>query len=154
MRIEGPSGWRIVVSFLPRGCRGFRALADPNTITVAHRCIPIWPAESSEKIPDASKRRKAEAFQSFAPKMAGINQRLEEACERPLQIAEFLGGRLYTGPMFVKYNSVLRRHTKVPFMEKAFWTLCDGNAYVTTLHAINSVLVNWQPARKPFRQLE
>ena len=52
------------------------------------------------------------------------------------------GARLYTGPMFVKYNAVLRGHgSPIPFLRKGFDDLCMGNTYTTTLHVINSSIV-------------
>ena len=35
-------------------------------------------------------------------------QQLAEIEEPPLMLAEAMGARLYTGPLFVKYNAVLR----------------------------------------------
>jgi len=53
----------------------------------------------------------------------------------------FVGARLYTGPMFVKYNTVLRACSgKVEFLVVQAKALCAGNKYSTTLHVINSAL--------------
>ena len=54
--------------------------------------------------------------------------------EPALLLTEALGGRLYTGPMFVKYNDLLRGFG--PNLAG-----CLGNRYVTTTHVINSCLV-------------
>ena len=55
--------------------------------------------------------------------------------------AEIIAGRLYTGPTFEKYNSILRKFTKAPFLVDKCNRLCAGNSYTTTIHAINSALI-------------
>ena len=49
--------------------------------------------------------------------------------------------RLYTGPMYFKYNNVLRGVSvpgcKAP-LEQLFRDLCKGNKYTNTLHAITA----------------
>ena len=68
--------------------------------------------------------------------------RLREIKEPPLIIEEGFGARLYTGPLFVKYNGVLRGiDSSVPFLRAQFEERCMGNKYTTTLHAINSAIV-------------
>jgi hypothetical protein len=52
---------------------------------------------------------------------------LPEARAAGLLLAEVAGARLYTGPMYVCYNNVLRARTR--------------GKYVTTLHAINSAVI-------------
>ena len=70
------------------------------------------------------------------------NSRLRELGEPPTTIDEVIGMRLYTGPLFVKYNSVLRGlDSAVPFLRDQFEKLCKQNKYTTTLHAINSAIV-------------
>ena len=57
---------------------------------------------------------------------------------------ELLGGRLYTGPMYQKYNAVLRGYGDAPgstFLADTARKLTRGNKYVTTIHAINSVVI-------------
>ena len=57
---------------------------------------------------------------------------------------ELLGGRLYTGPMYQKYNAVLRGYGDAPgstFLADAARKLTKGNRYVTTIHAINSAVI-------------
>lgn len=55
--------------------------------------------------------------------------------EAGLTFEEVLALRLYTGPMFVKYNASLRGF---PSMS---WKALKGNRYATTLHAITSGIV-------------
>merc|ERR1719174_3356124 len=53
---------------------------------------------------------------------------------------EFEGARLYTGPMYLKYNAVLRG-LQFDFARPVFEELCQGNLYTTTIHAINSCVI-------------
>ena len=49
---------------------------------------------------------------------------------------------MYTGPCFVKYNTVLRGlQSSISFFKNKFIELCSGNKYTTTLHVINSSCV-------------
>ena len=74
--------------------------------------------------------------------LAEKNAQLEKIGEPALALAEVLGARLYTGPMFFKYNSVLRGlGSDVSFLRSRFETLCLGNTYATTLHVINSAVI-------------
>lgn len=70
-----------------------------------------------------------------------------------LQKAELLAARLYTGPLYQKYNACLRG-IEVKAMEGRWMELCMGNRYTTTLHVINSAVVKLgklQPAMKVYR---
>ena len=59
-----------------------------------------------------------------------------------MTLPELIGGRLYTGPMYASYNAVLRgKDSAVPVLREQFESICLGNTYTTTLHAINSLLV-------------
>eukprot|EP00964_Phaeocystis_antarctica_P052885 scaffold30992_cov59-Phaeocystis_antarctica.AAC.1 len=74
--------------------------------------------------------------------LAEKNAQLEKISEPALALAEIIGARLYTGPMFFKYNNVLRGlESDVPFLRSQFEKLCLGNTYATTLHVINSAVV-------------
>jgi len=77
------------------------------------------------------------------PRLAENNARLQEMDEEILLEAEMIGGRLYTGPSFQKYNAVLRalvKNAAEPFTRQ-FQELCQGNRYTTTIHVINSLIV-------------
>ena len=67
-------------------------------------------------------------------RMAELNRRLSELKHDGLSIEEVVSARLYTGPMFVKYNDLLRGFG-------AALEGCKGNAYVSTTHGINSAVV-------------
>ena len=72
------------------------------------------------------------------------NERLTRAGHVKMIFEEFVAGRLYTGPMYHKYNTVLRGLTDPkPKGEMAtkLHTLCRGNTYSTTLHVINSAVL-------------
>ena len=62
--------------------------------------------------------------------------------QAPLSVHEFVATRLYTGPMFLKYNAVLRGcDTNVPALAERFRALCRGNRYASSIHCINSAIV-------------
>jgi hypothetical protein len=56
----------------------------------------------------AGLQRKAIPLKEMEGRMDGINARLTERRFAPMIVEELVGGRLYTGPMYEKYNSVLR----------------------------------------------
>lgn len=68
-----------------------------------------------------------------------MNSKLDDIGESPLQMSGFVCLRLYTGPMYFKYNTVLRGVSvpgcKAP-LEAMFMKLCQGNKYTNTLHCI------------------
>ena len=66
------------------------------------------------------------------------NVRLRETGSSELIVEEVLAGRLYTGPMYEKYNAVLRAKSGNEFLMGKCAKQCKGNLYVTTIHAINS----------------
>ena len=91
------------------------------------------------------------------------NAQLRTMSEPEMSTEEALGLRLYTGPLFVKYNAVLRGlNSLVPFLQAQVVKLCcsaeaserfaageatyeevkpRANIYTTTLHVINSGIV-------------
>uniref|UniRef100_A0A7S3AUF5 Mono(ADP-ribosyl)transferase n=1 Tax=Haptolina ericina TaxID=156174 RepID=A0A7S3AUF5_9EUKA len=69
------------------------------------------------------------------------NSKLAAIGTDPLVLVEFIGARLYTGPCYRKYNSVLRGVSgQVPFLLEAWKELCSGNKYETTLHVISAAI--------------
>ena len=100
--------------------------------------------------------RKPKPPSEFALKLDARNKQLEAIDIGKLCMQEFHAARLYTGPMFMKYNAVLRGlgeermpnvTSKVLFenMKK----LCGDSRYVTTLHCINSAIVKLSRLAKP-----
>ena len=77
--------------------------------------------------------RKPLPLEVLAKRVRDINGRLEALQEPAILTEEAFAARLYTGPMFVKYNDLLRGFG--PALAG-----CKGNCYVTTTHAINSVI--------------
>lgn len=56
--------------------------------------------------------------------------------------------------MYYKYNAVLRSKTRNAYLMSTFKELCEGNTYVTTIHAINSAVIKLSkltPAGKVYR---
>lgn len=94
-----------------------------------------WPAESKPKGDEgatAMDGREAKALNTFEAMWAVIDERLEKLKEYPLREEEFFCARLYTGPMFTKYNASLRG-VGIPTLKAHFEKLCLGNMYTTTL---------------------
>jgi hypothetical protein len=69
------------------------------------------------------------------------NCRLRKEGHNELIEEEVLAGRLYTGPMYQKYNAVLRACTEDPYLVDCAKKICKGNSYATTIHAINSAVI-------------
>lgn len=63
-----------------------------------------------------------------------LNARLEKERLTPIQLTEALCARMWTGPMYVKYQAILRG-------SGSEYQACLGNGYTTTLHCINSAVV-------------
>ena len=78
---------------------------------------------------------------SLRPVLHELNRRLKRLeCARASE-DELMGARLYTGPMYVKYNATLRGVRSSKAAEFARWyASCRGNRYATSLHVINSAL--------------
>jgi len=78
----------------------------------------------------------------FRPQWDEMNAKLANAGEPPLARGGFVALRLYTGPMFFKYNNVLRGvgPHKIPPLAEVFEKLCKGNRYTNTLHAITAAI--------------
>ena len=69
--------------------------------------------------------------------------------EQPLDFAGFVGLRLYTGPMYVKYNTILRAKSGlVPALAARAEEMCLGNLYPSTLQ----VRRPWHGRTKPLRE--
>ena len=101
-----------------------------------------WPKEGKLTGSMASRRRQPLPLAQLATRVDGKNKRLAAAKEPLLIHAEAVGARLYTGPMFVKYNAVLRGYgSAIDFLRGQFESLCQHNTYTTTLHIINSSIV-------------
>lgn len=69
-----------------------------------------------------------------------MNVLLSHAKQPPLLLEELIGVRLLTGPMFEKYNAVLRACANAQSPRPNADDLRRGNRYATTLHVIRSAL--------------
>ena len=86
-------------------------------------------------------RRKPISFKELEQRVEERNDMLAACKHTPMVIDEAIAGRLYSGPMFEKYNAVLRSFTMNEFLVAKCQWLCMGNKYVTTIHAINSCVI-------------
>ena len=57
---------------------------------------------------DAKERRQPKLFKEFLETLAQVNQMLKDRGEPELRESELIGIRMHTGPMYEKYNAVLR----------------------------------------------
>ena len=90
--------------------------------------------------PNVATSRRPHQFDSFRAELRRRNADLSAAGQPPVTREEFYGARLYTSPMYLKYNAVLRGR-QFESVRPAFEALCDGNLYATTLHCINSAII-------------
>ena len=70
---------------------------------------------------------------AFDASLADVNSILRGFKVPPLRSEEVIGCRLYTGPLFEKYNAVLRRRSEVPYFVDNYKKKCKGNLYATTI---------------------
>ena len=76
---------------------------------------------------------------AFESELRVVNGKLRGAGTSPVNLNEFVGCRLYTGPMYTKYNRVLRT---LGFASKPGAKPARvENRYTTTLHVINSAVI-------------
>ena len=110
-----------------------------------------WPRESRLEEAGrefASRMRVPTPLEAFEKQRADFHRRVRELTGGSFTREALIGGRLYTGPLFVKYNAVLRgkQRNAPPFAVGRLEGLCgaapDTNLYVTTLHVINTALVS------------
>ncbi|KAL1515285.1 hypothetical protein AB1Y20_001928 [Prymnesium parvum] len=121
---------------------------------------PLWPAENPSSLAGLTTRT-PKPLHSFTPQLEQHNKKLAEIGQDQVQHVEMLAARLYTGPMFVKYNAVLRG-LQLHSCRSLFVKLCcsasvankfeakainfddamqQANLYSTTILAINSAVV-------------
>ncbi|KAL1523174.1 hypothetical protein AB1Y20_018129 [Prymnesium parvum] len=115
---------------------------------IGGRLAELGVAEAPEErrgAEEATRRKGAAAARplgSFAAELHQVNMRLLKLGEVQLLMDEVLAGRLYTGPLFHKYNLVLRGGKgAAPLLRRELEGTCRGNQYVTTLHVLNSCIV-------------
>ena len=117
-------------------------VVEPTAARLDALGLSAWPTDVKLRENPAMRHRCRAPLPlgSFGAQRAELNEKLRELHTELLD-EEFIGARLYTGPCFMKYNTVLRGvHGKVPFFQTCFEKLCLGNRYVTTLHVIAAAL--------------
>ena len=125
----------------------FHFVVEPST-GLAKLGRDAWPVEAG--LAGGQIGREAKPLSSFDEPRAAINARLAKLDAPPLGEFELMAARLYTGPMYVKYNAILRGGLPSSPARDAerFASLCKGNRYVTTLHCINSAVVKLSKLQK------
>jgi HEAT repeat protein len=104
--------------------------------------IAKWPVEHPDTISGAARPRTAKPLSDFADIRRDTNASLKALEMKTIDLNEFIGCRMYTGPTFVKYNTVLRGlQSSIPYFKNTYAKLCKANKYTTTLHVINSSIV-------------
>ena len=113
-------------------------VVEPDRKRLSKLKLDAWPTEDKER---CNHGRSALPLSAFSAARKEIDAELRTMGLDPLTDAELIGARLYTGPMFVKYNGVLRGKN----LSFAAWCLgkdlCDGNHYIDTIHSINLALL-------------
>ena len=94
-----------------------------------------YPGETQHKLA-LRKRRFAMPLHTFDVAVSEVNAELRKLSVRPMRQEELIGARLYTGPMFQKYNAVMRalpqEERPAKFVQN--WKRdCEGNKYTTTM---------------------
>ena len=85
-----------------------------------------WPKEE-KLIGQPARQRKPLAPADLGIQWDDVNRQLATLGIQPVSKEELIAGRCYTGPLFIKYNGVLRSFTGVPFLRNKFEELCKGN---------------------------
>lgn len=99
----------------------------------------VWSAPTEEHI-RPEHRRVPRRLADFRVELVQLNQLLETAREQPLLPEELIAARLYTGPMFERYNTALHHITNLEGIDAEFQERCRGNRYAATLLSISSAV--------------
>lgn len=103
--------------------------------------IPAYPKETK----NMHFLRSPQELSEFDEVRDDINSKLKAKNEKTIGKEEFVAARLYTGPMFEKYNASIRGGStqlkQADFMKNIFSKLCKGNRFSTTIQAVNSSLI-------------
>ena len=90
---------------------------------------------------DVDRRRQPRPVKSYAAARAQADAKLALLGVASVSDAEFVAARLYTGPMYLKYNTTLRAVPgKDVALAKVFERLCCGNRYEATIHLISAAI--------------
>lgn len=116
---------------------------DPSARNLTKLGLDEWPKETKTLKPNL--QRKPVAIDFFEDQLAEINDSLQNSGLPSITLMEIIALRLYSGPMGVKYNTLIRRHIcgrrkgqewRVEEEQK----LSMGNKYPTTIHMIQSAI--------------
>ena len=130
--------WCFVVDAGDKGLARLRADADLDGKFDLDSGYP----DEKATLPAGARPRTSLPLDEFAAPLETHNARLRSLSQPEVIKDEAIAVRLYTGPMFLKYNGVLRGlQSKLPFFVQRFERLCRGNRYTTTLHALNSAII-------------
>ena len=101
-----------------------------SILGIIHYPIEKWPSCGR-----SDRMRQEINLESLIPNMEKINARLQQSMISPMRREEVISARLYTGPLFIKYNAVLRGSSpdSPSFAAEAFEKFCMGNRYSTTV---------------------
>ena len=129
-------------------------VVDPSLTGLGLTGLATWPRETrlcaagctvEEAEAAEARRRVPRSLDEFETKRSLIDHKLGALTGLRFGRFELIGARLYTGPMFVKYNGVLRGikpTAPAPFRERLRALCPGGNLYAATLHVINAALVS------------
>ena len=109
--------------------------------------IADWPMAQRDGNSEETVTSRGLPMVAFRQKWNALNSRLDaEMAESPLRPNGFVSLRLYTGPLYVKYNAVLRglppglNQKALPALADRWHQLCKSNTYMYTLHAITAAI--------------
>ena len=91
--------------------------------------LTAWPVEAATHLPDRSRCRVRQPLATFEATVRQYNERLQAARQPTMMTAEVIAARLYSGPMYVKYNAVLRGlRSQSDFLRNTMVVLCCPKA--------------------------
>ena len=107
--------------------------------------LDAYPAETQSINEEGKRGPRLKPLADFEAVLEAKNTELmaKGGAKSRVLLVEFIAGRLYTGPMFEKYNLVCRASIKQApqFLKDQFTAKCKGNFYTTTIHLINSLII-------------
>ena len=107
----------------------------------------IPPIQSRDKV-----LRAPRALSEFSADRRTKDAQLSALGLPPITDAELIGLRLYTGPMFEKYNNMLRYlGAHLPFMKRFFEETNKGNRYTNTVHTISEAIGKLSKLTPPYK---
>jgi hypothetical protein len=123
-------------------------VAEPAALpALAPHLVALGLPQASWPSGPHSPARTPRTFEDFAPVRKQLDARLAAEGAAPLSLSEFCAVRLYSGPLYVKYNVVLRsaeapraRQLHAELLEHAN-SMLEGNRYPTTIHVLSAAIM-------------